>query len=77
VPLYEYVCNSCAHQFEELVFGKATPACRSCGSADVEKQMSVVAVGRSRGSEGAAAAQAVSPCGRCGDPRGAGSCARN
>jgi putative FmdB family regulatory protein len=70
VPLYEYSCRACARQFEELVFGKATPVCPACQSGDVERLLSVVAVGRG----GADAAPVAGPCGTCGDPRGPGSC---
>jgi putative FmdB family regulatory protein len=70
VPLYEYACRQCARQFEELVFGKASPVCPACQSADVERLLSVVAVGRGGGDP----APAVGPCGTCGDPRGPGSC---
>lgn len=32
MPLYEYVCDQCSKEFEELVFdAAATPACPSCG----------------------------------------------
>jgi putative FmdB family regulatory protein len=72
VPLYEYVCRACARPFEALVFGQTKPDCPACGSADLERQLSVVSVGRS---DGAAAGPA--PCGSCGDPRGPGACARN
>src|SRR5581483_3293219 len=46
VPLYEYVCTACTHQFEELVFGDAAAACPRCGGTRVERLMSVVSVGR-------------------------------
>jgi putative FmdB family regulatory protein len=74
VPLYEYVCRRCAHEFEELVFGgDEAPRCPRCQAGEVERVMSVVAVGRSESARPAAAAPA--PCGTCGDPRGPGSCA--
>jgi len=72
VPLYEYVCTACTHQFEELVFGDAAAACPRCGGTRVERLMSVVSVGRSGGAD---PAPATAPCGRCGDPRGPGACA--
>ena len=40
MPIYEYGCQKCGHEFEELVFGSANPACPKCGSNDVEKLMS-------------------------------------
>lgn len=40
MPIYEYGCKKCGHEFEELVFGDATPNCPECGSGDVQKMMS-------------------------------------
>ncbi|MCR5814126.1 MAG: zinc ribbon domain-containing protein [Desulfovibrio sp.] len=40
MPIYEYGCRKCGHEFEELVFSDATPKCPDCGSDDVEKLMS-------------------------------------
>ncbi len=48
VPLYEYVCRKCSKQFEELIFGADVPTCPACESTDVERILSVVAVGRSQ-----------------------------
>ena len=74
MPLYEYVCKSCANEFEELVFGDATPSCPTCNTASVERvPFSRVAVGKTGGSDPTAAMPAG--CGRCGDPRGPGACA--
>jgi putative FmdB family regulatory protein len=45
VPIYEFVCESCGHRFEELVgshVGREAGdvACPECGSAKVERQIS-------------------------------------
>jgi putative FmdB family regulatory protein len=72
VPLYEFVCETCAHEFEDLVRADETPACPSCRGTRLRRLMSVVAVGR--GDEPAAAAPAPRACGSCGDPRGPGAC---
>ena len=40
MPIYEYGCQKCGHEFEELVFADATPHCPECGSNDVQKLMS-------------------------------------
>jgi putative FmdB family regulatory protein len=40
MPIFEYRCRACAHEFELLVLPKTTPACPSCGSADLEKRLS-------------------------------------
>jgi putative FmdB family regulatory protein len=45
MPLYEYLCRKCSHEFEALVrSGQPAPTCKSCGSEDIEKLLSNVAV---------------------------------
>jgi putative FmdB family regulatory protein len=45
MPLYEYLCRSCSHEFEVLVRpGDAAPKCTSCGGDDLEKLLSHLAV---------------------------------
>jgi putative FmdB family regulatory protein len=45
MPLYEYVCGSCAERFEQLVRSASTTqvACPRCGSANVQKAVSTFA----------------------------------
>ena len=44
MPIYEYRCDPCAEEFEELVRGPDAPvACPSCGSADVDRLLSTFA----------------------------------
>jgi putative FmdB family regulatory protein len=46
MPIYEYRCGSCEHEFEELVsMGAPAPPCPSCGQ-QTERQLSGLAVGR-------------------------------
>ena len=42
MPIYEYECRACGHQFEFLLLptSKDAPACPECKSADLEKLMS-------------------------------------
>jgi putative FmdB family regulatory protein len=45
VPIYEFVCESCGHRFEELVgshvgLQAADVTCPECGSGSVERQVS-------------------------------------
>ncbi len=70
MPIYEYVCPSCDHEFEELTLsmsGKKTPECPSCGAGGTNRKLSVFAA-----RQGAAEApmMPVGGCGRCGDPNG-------
>lgn len=37
MPIYEYKCRSCGHQFEKIVKINETPDCESCDSPDLEK----------------------------------------
>jgi putative FmdB family regulatory protein len=48
VPIYEFVCKSCGHRFEELVgthVGRAAAdvVCPECDSAEVERRLSTYA----------------------------------
>jgi putative FmdB family regulatory protein len=72
MPIREYACRACSHEFETLVRAAETPVCQSCGSADLEKKLSVFAT---QGGNSADAAPAA--CGSCGDPRGPGACKLN
>jgi len=37
MPIYEYRCRSCGHQFEKLVRLSDTPDCPACQSAALER----------------------------------------
>jgi putative FmdB family regulatory protein len=76
MPLFEYACRTCGHRFEHLTRGAQPPRCPACASGDLEKQLSVFAVGGA-GTETFRAQEAPGPCGTCGDPRGPGSCSIN
>jgi putative FmdB family regulatory protein len=76
MPLYEYECQTCHHHFELLVREQTVLACPSCQSDDIEKQLSVFAVGV-ESPKFSARNSAPAPCGSCGDPRGPGACSMN
>jgi len=40
VPLFEYQCKKCGHEFEALVVGARTPVCPKCKSEELEKRVS-------------------------------------
>jgi putative FmdB family regulatory protein len=47
MPLYEYRCADCRHSFDRLRSmreGDQAPPCPACGSARVERQVSVFAL---------------------------------
>ncbi|MBC7897603.1 MAG: zinc ribbon domain-containing protein [Cytophagaceae bacterium] len=45
MPIYEYACPSCAHQFEFLVLRGQEPSdCPKCGAAPIERRLSLPAI---------------------------------
>ncbi len=79
MPLFEYICRECQHQFEALVFGKQKAECPKCESVKLEPQLSVFAVSaKSAGqAQPSFSGSASGGCGSCGDPRGPGTCSMN
>jgi putative FmdB family regulatory protein len=75
MPLYEYACKGCNHEFEALVRQDTAPECPACHGQELERRLSVFAAHTA----GAAPRQAgpSGPCGSCGDPRGPGACSMN
>jgi putative FmdB family regulatory protein len=71
MPIFEYVCKECQHEFEALVFGKQRAECPKCQSKKLEPQLSVFAVSAKSGGQ---PSMPAGPCGSCGDPRGPGAC---
>ena len=43
MPIYEYTCETCEHDFELLIRGDDVPGCPDCGSSQVARQLSVPA----------------------------------
>lgn len=46
MPIYEFSCHSCGHEFEQIVSFSATtaPACPACASTEVGRHMSRPAI---------------------------------
>lgn len=66
MPIYEYACDKCGKEFEELVFDDSTPPCPHCGSTQTHKLMSCCCVhGAGQGGDG----------GSCATSGGGGGCA--
>ncbi|HQK16329.1 MAG TPA: zinc ribbon domain-containing protein [Polyangiaceae bacterium] len=41
MPVYEFICDECQHEFEELVFSMDEPvSCPRCGSGGANKVLS-------------------------------------
>ncbi len=73
MPIFEYVCRECQHEFETLVFGKQKAECPKCQSKKLEPQLSVFAVSSKSGATSQSSISARA-CGSCGDARGPGAC---
>ena len=71
MPIFEYVCQKCRHQFEALVYGNQKAECPKCHATKLDPQLSVFAVSAKGPSSASPSAAA---CGSCGDPRGPGAC---
>jgi len=59
MPLFAYRCRACGAEFQTLVTPGETPACKACASADLERQLSLIASPAKGGEMDA---------GGCGDP---------
>ncbi len=46
MPIFEYICETCGREFEELVFGSngaGNVTCPECSSVEVKKKISLFA----------------------------------
>ena len=71
MPIFEYICQECRHEFEALVFGRDKAKCPNCQSQKLSPQLSVFAVSAKGGAK---TSSSTGACGSCGDPRGPGAC---
>lgn len=63
MPLYEYACEECGRQSEQLVSAGTQPNCPECGSPRLSKLLSIVA-SPGRGAEaGGGPDLPAGPCG--------------
>ena len=70
MPIYEYRCQKCGAEFEELSLSSsadATVSCRRCDSRRVVRLLSTFAVSANGG--GGSAPMEPGGCGACGAPR--------
>jgi len=76
MPIFEYICQKCNHQFEALIYGNQKAECPKCHASKLAPQLSVFAVS-AKSSSSPSSPRPAGPCGSCGDPRGPGSCSIN
>jgi putative FmdB family regulatory protein len=85
MPIFEYACQDCGHEFEALTRSSAhaeQPECPRCHSVQLLKKLSVFATATPGAGSGAdrlpafadGPGGAVAPCGACGHPDGPGAC---
>ena len=69
MPLYEYRCAECEHEFETLVSaGRADQAtCPACGTGEVRRLLSLFSAPRGAGQVGGASAWSASSAATGGD----------
>jgi len=61
MPIREYHCSDCHHEFETIEVASSPAAvCESCGGTELERKLSVFA------SHAGSAAEPMPPCGPCG-----------
>lgn len=70
MPIYEYACTACSHEFEMLVRSDTVPQCPRCQSTQLTKLLSVFATS----ADSASAVLPPSPCGSCATPGAHGGC---
>ncbi len=59
MPIYEYICKECHHEFEALVYGKEKAQCPKCHASKLEPQLSVFAVSAKGSSSSAPSSQCL------------------
>jgi putative FmdB family regulatory protein len=61
MPLYDFRCQSCAHEFEALIrpasYGDPAPRCPACGHDQLERLLSTFALSYREKTQAAAAAK--------------------
>ena len=57
MPLFDFRCRACAHEFEALVLKQVEPPCPACGGRDLERLLSTFAVSSAERTQAAATAK--------------------
>ncbi len=64
MPLYHFICETCAHDFEELVFNGDSVECPECHGTQLERQLPVVGMPQVKdGFPSACGDPSLPPCG--------------
>ncbi len=72
MPIFEYVCKHCGHEFEAIIRGSQKAQCPKCESSRLEQKLSVfaVAAGESKSAPSVSPGNGGGGCCACGDPGG-------
>lgn len=54
MPLYDFICRACRHEFEALVRAGSEPSCPACHGTDLDRQLPTFAVSSSERTRAAA-----------------------
>jgi putative FmdB family regulatory protein len=54
MPIYDFQCRTCGHEFEALVRAQDTPECPACHGRDLERLLSTFAVSSQERTQAAA-----------------------
>ena len=65
MPMYEFRCNKCSKNFEELASADEKVACPHCGSKDTERLMSACCCMSGSGASGAEGSHSSGSGGGC------------
>ncbi|ACL05697.1 FmdB family zinc ribbon protein [Desulfatibacillum aliphaticivorans] len=66
MPIYEFHCNKCDANFEQLLMGSDKPECPKCASNDVNRLLSACGfVSKGGGGETVSSSAGVSSCAGC------------
>ena len=64
MPIYGYECKHCGNAFEMLIRASESPACPSCDSTDLTRQLSLIAAPAKNSNE-APMCDGAGGCGMC------------
>ena len=70
MPIYEYACRGCGHEFEYLLRGDETPSCPECGKSELTRNFSTTAAHTGRTKDPACPAKDSCGAPRCGQDCG-------
>jgi putative FmdB family regulatory protein len=63
MPLYQFTCRDCDHEFETLVDRGEEPACPQCESTKLEKQLPQIGIPQVKEGASSCGDLSLPPCG--------------